>query len=357
MSICNSPEKKKSAEATHVKNDDEEAQIRIDVERLAETAHVYQQLYDTSLGSKVVNGLSASTFNVIQRALRESMVMGVSRLLDKPQMNSHHNMHLGLLIQGGRNGNNRFIDRLKCLKDKYADILKVRNKMFAHRDRDTHTEYVNQKRGQGCSDKDIAFTKHTDRFLLEAVRDISKLLRDWYKEVGEIEIAKDNPKDVTELLEVLDAGQSLLAGSSNIFNGYAKVAIHKEGVYTDIDGSMKVIDIDGKISLKDMTCAQAEQLLQFIPSNFELVPAGDRGLPDIKTSTDSKGGIGWKKRIAAPPPFKLKYAPHDQPGEVVELKVGSESNDDFGSNLMLNTEKTIFTFEGKILRRLSSSME
>ena len=358
MPSYNSP-KKKSAEAPLVINSDEEAQIRIDVKRLAETAHVCRQLYDTSLGRKVVNGLGASTFNVILRALRESMVMGASRLLvDPPQTKIHRNMPLELLIRGGCDGSDKFIDRLECIKNKYADISKLRNKMFAHRDRGTHTKYVNQIRGQDCSDSDIAFTKHTDRFLLNAAADISKLVRDWYKEVRDVETATDNPKDVTELLEVLDAGQSLLAGSSNIFTGYATVAIHKKGVYTDIDGSMKVVDIDGKIFLKDMTCAQAKQLLQFIPSAFELVPAGGRGCPDIKTSTDSKGGIGLKKPTGEPlPPFKLKYTPHDQPGEVVELKVGSESNDNIVADLIRKTEKTNFMFEGRILRRLPSCME
>ena len=139
------------------------------------------------------------------------MAMGAARLLEKPKTGPHDNMPLELLIRSDQDENGAFNARLELLKNQYADILKIRNKMFAHRDRDTHTEYVNLKWGQGGTGNNATFMERTDLFVLEAAQAISKLMRDWSKEERGVDVAANEPKDVTELLKALDAGQSLVA--------------------------------------------------------------------------------------------------------------------------------------------------
>ena len=107
----------KNRKAPPLKSINEEVQIRTDVERLSQIAHVYWELYGSALGKKVVNVVGATTFNIIQKALQEALVMGVARLLDPPTTGPHDNMHLELLIQSGRDESNAFKARLNSIKD------------------------------------------------------------------------------------------------------------------------------------------------------------------------------------------------------------------------------------------------
>ena len=103
---------------------------------------------------------------------------------------------------------------------RYSDILIApQENVRASRPNVTHKEYVNWTYGQEGNDHGISFMERTDLFILEAAQAISKLMRDWYKEERSVEIDPDDPKDVTELLEALDAGQGVLALLRYLPNG------------------------------------------------------------------------------------------------------------------------------------------
>ena len=95
-------------------------------------------------------------------------------------------------------------DRLHRLKDKYSDVQLIRDNLCAHHDRDTHGRQVSRMRGRDDTGHDDTFMNRDALFLLDSVRDISGLCRDWYNDERGVPSALDSSIDVTALLERID---------------------------------------------------------------------------------------------------------------------------------------------------------
>ncbi len=172
---------------------------------LSHLRDVYLGLYRTKLGEKVVNGVGQKSFKIIRKALQEAMVMGTARLIDPLETRQHKNMPIELIIGSGSEEDNAFITELNRIKEELCpDILELRNKVFAHRDRKYYEDWTKSQHTQDDSEsKEIKDTN-----ILEAVQAIIQLMTDWLKKVSYVKIEFDDSRDVTELLHVLHFGQS-----------------------------------------------------------------------------------------------------------------------------------------------------
>jgi hypothetical protein len=119
---------------------DSAGQVARDVGLLRAYKHIFEQVLVGN--SELLNDIAPNTFGLIEKALVQAMIIGLGRVLSDPaEIGRHTNMSLARAVEEMRDFDedtdaDALQDELKDLQDKYEPLRALRNKVYAHRDKE-----------------------------------------------------------------------------------------------------------------------------------------------------------------------------------------------------------------------------